>query len=144
MASSAAAVNLVKSYARFEAPKNCEPVVVTRVSVGDIGGELLYVAEWYPEFRIEYQVETSKAWGRDSDDCKHVTGKRDGFAQDGGVGREAPLPETMAENDDGKPFFAGQEAAAEVHADLGDIEVVGGGGLAPDALRLTFTTNRRW
>ncbi len=128
--------------ARFETAHNCQPVPVARTPVGNIGGKLLYVAEGYPEFRIEYQVETSKAWRSHADDGKHVAGERDGFAQDGGVGREAPLPETVAEDDDGKAFFAGQEAAAEVHADLRDIEKVGGGGLSPDALWLAFATDR--
>ncbi len=95
---------------------------------------MLDVAERYPEFRIEYQVETAKAWWSYSDDGKSVARERDGFAQDGAVGCETPLPEPVAEDNDGKLFFAGQEATAKEHADLGDIEEVGGGRLAPDAL----------
>ncbi len=69
--------------------------------------------------------------------------ERDGFAQDGRVGGEAPLPETVAEDNHGEAFFAGQEAAAKVHANLRYIEKVGGGRLPPDALRLARAANRR-
>jgi hypothetical protein len=44
------------------------------------------------------------------------------------------LPEAVTEDDDGEMLFIGRETAAEGHAEAGDVEIVGGGGLSPDAL----------
>src|SRR5258706_9644349 len=58
----------------------------------------------------------------------------DGFAEDVGIGVEAEFPDAMADDDHGRILFVGAEAAAEGHAELGDVEKIGGSGLAPEAL----------
>ena len=72
-----------------------------------------------------------------------MTGEGDGLAQDGGIGSKAPLPETVAKDNHGEMFFAGQKAPAKAHANLRYIEKVGGGRLAPDAFRIAIAADRR-
>ena len=113
-----------------------DPVEETRVVVGKVGDEVVDGAEGHPELRVEDEIEAAECGGSDSNDGVGVAGEGDGFAEDGGVCGEAMLPETVAEDDDGGLVFGGEKASAEGHAELGDVEVVGGGGLSPDALGL--------
>jgi hypothetical protein len=47
----------------------------------------------------------------------------------------------MTEDDDGEMLFIGSETAAEGHAEAGDVEIVGSGGLSPDACGFAGATN---
>ena len=103
---------------------------------GSVGDELVDIAEGDPELGVEEEVDAAEGGRGDADDGVGVSGEGDGFAEDVGVGGEAVLPEAIAEDDDGGLFFGAEEAAAEGHGELGDVEEVGGGGLSPDALGL--------
>jgi hypothetical protein len=47
----------------------------------------------------------------------------------------------LAKDDDGEMLLIGSEAAAEGHAEASDVEIVGGGGLSPDALGLAIAAD---
>jgi hypothetical protein len=84
---------------------------------------------------IENEIEAVKTARRDSYNGVRLAGKRDKFAEDGRIGGETVLPEAMTEDDDRHMPFVGGETAAAGHAGASDVEIVGGGGLSPDALR---------
>ncbi len=127
---------LIARDAGFEPSGYGDPVKETGVVVGERGDELVDIAEGDPELGIEQEIDAAKGWRGHADDGVGASGEGDGFAEDVGVGGEAMLPETIAEDDDGGLFFGGEEAAAEGHAELSDVEKVGGGGLSPDSLGL--------
>jgi hypothetical protein len=47
----------------------------------------------------------------------------------------------VANHDHGQPLLAAQEAAAQRHTQLRDVEEVGGSGLAPHAFRLALAAD---
>lgn len=51
------------------------------------------------------------------------------------------MPEAMAEDNNGEPLFVAGETTAECHAHLRNVEEVGGGRLAPHALRLAIAAD---
>jgi hypothetical protein len=67
-----------------------------------------------------------------------VARKSDGFARKVGIGIETVFPNTVAENDDGSVLLVSAKASTEGHRELSDVEEIGGGGLAPEALGITF------
>ena len=62
-------------------------------------------------------------------------------AEDVGIGIEPGFPDTIAEDNDGRVLLVGTEATAESHAELGDVEEIGGGGLAPETLGIAAAGN---
>ena len=104
--------------------------------------KLIEVSERYPEFGVEGSVEPVKSGRGDSDDGERPAGKHNGAAEDRRVGAKTALPQAVAEHDDGRAFFVADKAPAERHGKFGDIEIVGGGGLAPYSFRLSRAPNR--
>ena len=127
---------LIAGDAGFETSGDVDPVEEAGVVVGEVGNQLIHIAESDPELGVEDEIEAAEDGWSDAYDGEGTTGEGDGFAEDGWVSSEAMLPETVAEDDDGGLLFGVEEAAAESHAELGDVKEVGGGGLSPDALRL--------
>jgi len=127
--------------AGIEAGDDGKPVGVTGIAVGNAGCELLNVSERNPELWIENEVESMETAGRDADNGVGLAGKSDRFAEDGGIGGKAMLPESVPEDDDGEMLLISSETSAESHAQAGHIEIVGGGGLSPDALGFAGATN---
>ena len=125
--------------AGLETSSDGNPVVVARVEMASVGEELVEIADGNPELRIEDEIETAEKGRSDADDGEGAAGKGDGLAEDVGIGVEASFPDTIAENDDRGILFVGEEAAAEGHGGLGDVEEIGGGGLTPEALGIAIT-----
>lgn len=118
-----------------------EPVLIACVAAGNAGSELLNVSEGNPKLGIENEIEAVEAAGSDAYNGIGLAGKADGFADDSGIGGETMLPEALAKDNDGEILFVGAEAAAEGHTEATDVEIVGGGGLSPDALGLAIAAD---
>ena len=119
-----------------------EPVLIACIAAGNAGSKLLNVAERNPKLRIENEIQAVEAWRRDAHNGVGLAGKKDGLAENGGIGGKAMLPEALAKDDDGETLFVGDETSAEGHAEAGDVEIVRGGGLSPDALGFAVATDR--
>ena len=78
-----------------------------------------------------------KSGGRDTNHGERAPVERHGSADDRRIAREMPLPEVVAEDDDGvavrRAVFFGQKPAAEGDAGAEDVEVVTRHELAEDA-----------
>lgn len=122
--------------AGLETSGDDDPVIDAGIEVTGVGKKLIDVADGNPELRVENQVEPAEVGRGDTDYGVGTAGECDGFSGDVGVGVEAGFPDAIAENDDGRILFVGAEAAAESERELGDVEEIGGGGLAPEALRI--------
>ena len=81
-----------------------------------------------------------KAGVGDADDRERVAVERHDAAEDPGIAAEVPLPELVAEHDDGirirRAIFFRPERAAERRANAEHVEVVAGDDLAPHAHRV--------
>ncbi len=122
--------------AGLEASGDDDPVIDARIEVAGIGQKLIDVADGNPELRVQDEIEPAEIWRGDADYGVEATGECDGFSGDVGIGVEAGVPDAITENDDGRILFVGAEAAAKSERELGDVEEIGGGGLAPKALRI--------
>ena len=112
-------------------------------SAGNTGGELLYVAERHPEFRIEDQVQASKAGRRYAHDGKGMSREQNGFAQNGGSDAKRRCQSRWLRTITGRRSSLDKKPRPRAHGNLRDIEEVGGCRLAPDALRLAMAADRR-
>ena len=92
---------LIACDAGFESSGNCDPVKETGGAIGEGGDKLLDIAEGDPELGVEEEIDAAKGGRGHADDGVGASGESDGFAEDVGVGGEAMLPETVAEDDDG-------------------------------------------
>lgn len=127
--------------AGIESSDDGEPVLVAVVAAGDAGSELLNAAKRDPKLRIKNEVESVEAAGCDAYNGVRLAGKKDRFAEDGGIRIETMLPEAVAEDDDGEMLFVGSKTTAEGHAEAGNVEIVGGDRLSPAALGFTGATD---
>ncbi len=91
-----------------------------------------------PEFGRIGDIGADETFPRDADHRERHVVHQDGAADDRGVGSETFLPATVTQHDDRVRFrgliFLREKAATEKGRNAEDIEVIGGGHGAPDAL----------
>jgi hypothetical protein len=125
--------------ARLKAGSHGDPMIIALVKMSGVGKELINIADGNPELRVEDEIDATEiGWGN-ADDGVRMARERDGFAKDVGIGSKTRFPDAIAEDDDGRVLFVGAESTAEGEGELGDVEEICGGGLAPEAFGIAVS-----
>jgi hypothetical protein len=119
-----------------------EPVHRALIAFGRVRHQLIEVSERHPEFGVEWNVEPVKCGRGDADHGERPAGKQNGSAKNRRVRAKTASPQAVAEHDHGRAVLVTRKAAAERQGKSGNIEIVGGGRLTPDSLRLSRAPNR--
>jgi hypothetical protein len=125
-------------YTGLQASGDGDPMIVAPVELRGVRKELVDVADGDPELRVENEVDAPKVRRGDTNNGIRMAGEGDGLAENAGVGIETCSPHPITEDDDRRILLIGTEPAAESESELRDIEKIGGGGLAPEALGIAL------
>ena len=80
---------LIAGDAWFETAGDVDPVEEAGFVVGEVGNQLIHIAESDPELGVEDEIEATEDGWSDAYDGEGTTGEGDGFAEDGWVSSEA-------------------------------------------------------
>ena len=124
-------------------PAAIEPRLARIVVVGGLDAgehEPFHHGDRHPEVGAETGNRAGESWRRDADHGVFMARQPDGRAEGVGRSSELPLPQAVAEDDDGRcqrrGVFGGSESPAARDGDSEDLEVVRRHRFARDELRL--------